>query len=226
MLITPITVLAIIVAYLLGSIPTAVWVGKHFYKIDVRDYGSGNAGATNTFRVLGKKAGIPVLLIDVLKGWLAVMLVQVFTEPGQNTDELFHLQLRLGAAALIGHIFPIWAGFRGGKGVATLLGIIIALNLQAALLSMGVFLLVLMLTRYVSLSSMIASLAFPVGVMLIIKSSTPEMVIFSLLISLIVVITHQKNIERLFSKKESRVKFKMPGATGLGRIHPDRGRKN
>ncbi len=131
MLITPVTVLAIIVAYLLGSIPTAVWVGKHFYKIDVRDYGSGNAGATNTFRVLGKKAGIPVLLIDVLKGWLAVMLVYVFTEPGQNSDELFHLQLRLGAASLIGHIFPIWAGFRGGKGVATLLGIIIALNLQA-----------------------------------------------------------------------------------------------
>jgi acyl phosphate:glycerol-3-phosphate acyltransferase len=226
MLITPITVLAIIVAYLLGSIPTAVWVGKHFYKIDVRDYGSGNAGATNTFRVLGKKAGIPVLLIDVLKGWLAVMLVYVFTEPGQNSDELFHLQLRLGAAALIGHIFPIWAGFRGGKGVATLLGIIIALNLQAALLSMAVFLLVLMLTRYVSLSSMIASLAFPVGVMLIIKSSTPEMVIFSLLISLIVVITHQKNIERLFSKKESRVKFKKPGTNGLGEIQPDRGRKS
>jgi glycerol-3-phosphate acyltransferase PlsY len=226
MLITPITILAIIVAYLLGSIPTAVWVGKHFYKIDVRDYGSGNAGATNTFRVLGKKAGIPVLLIDVFKGWLAVMLVYVFTEPGQSSEELFHLQLRLGAAALIGHIFPIWAGFRGGKGVATLLGIVVALNLEAALLSLGVFLLVLLFTRYVSLSSMIASLAFPVGVMLLIESSTPSMVIFSLLISLIVVITHQKNIERLFNKKESRVKFKKAETSVLGNIHPEPGRKN
>ena len=208
MLITPITVLAIVVAYLLGSIPTAVWVGKFFYGIDVRDHGSGNAGATNTFRVLGKKAGIPVLLFDVFKGWAAVMLVHVFVEPGQSSDEFFHLQLRLGAAALAGHVFPVWAGFRGGKGVASLLGIVIALNLQAALLSMAVFLLVLILTRYVSLSSILASLAFPVGVMLIIKSSTPSMVVFSLLISLVVVITHQKNIERLVNKRESRVKFK------------------
>jgi glycerol-3-phosphate acyltransferase PlsY len=208
LLITPITVLALILAYLLGSVPTAVWVGKYFHGIDVREYGSGNAGATNTFRVLGTKAGIPVLLIDVFKGWLAVNLAYILTEPGQNTEELFNLQLRLGACALLGHIFPIFAGFRGGKGVATLLGIVLALNLEAALLSIAVFLFVFLSTRYVSLSSIIASLFFPIVVMAIIKTEQPAMVVFSLVISVIVVITHQKNIERLLKRQESRIKFR------------------
>lgn len=208
MLITPVTILALIIAYLLGSVPTAVWVGKLFHGIDVREYGSGNAGATNTFRVLGYRAGIPVLLIDVIKGWLAVNLVYILTEPGQSSEELFHLQLRLGVCALLGHIFPVFAGFRGGKGVATLLGIVLALNLQAALMSIGVFLLVFFSTRYVSLSSIIASLFFPVVVMAINITEQPAMVVFSLIISVIVVITHQKNIERLLKRQESRIKFR------------------
>jgi acyl phosphate:glycerol-3-phosphate acyltransferase len=208
MLITPLNILALIIAYLLGSIPTAVWIGRWLNGIDVREHGSGNAGATNTFRVLGVKAGIPVLLIDVLKGWAAVNLVFLMMESGQNSDEMFQLQLRLGAAALLGHVFPVFAGFRGGKGVATLLGIVLALNLYAALMSMAVFLFVLFLTRYVSLSSMIASLFFPLVVMVIIKTSQPAMVIFALVISVVVVVTHQKNIERLFRNQESRVKFK------------------
>lgn len=209
MVITPVAFISILLAYLLGSIPTAVWIGKRFYGIDVREHGSGNAGATNTFRVLGKQAGIPVLLIDVLKGFLAVKLAWIFSEDANaHGDAFFHLQLRLGAAALAGHIFPVFAGFRGGKGVATLLGIVFALNLVAALVSLGVFILMLFLTRYVSLSSMIASLVFPLVVMVVIKSSTPEMVIFSILISFIVVLTHQKNIERLFNKNESRVRFR------------------
>jgi glycerol-3-phosphate acyltransferase PlsY len=208
LLITPLTVLALIIAYLLGSIPTSVWVGKAFHGIDVRDFGSGNAGATNTFRVLGYKAGLPVLIFDIFKGWVAVYMVNFFTEPGQSSEELFQLQLRLGACALLGHIFPVFAGFRGGKGVASLLGIVLALNPYAALISIGVFVFVFLSTRYVSLSSIIASLFFPIVVMSIIKTEQPAMVVFSLIISVIVVITHQKNIERLIKRQESRIKFR------------------
>src|ERR1700740_3421660 len=108
-------VLPLIAAYLMGSIPTAVWIGRIFYGIDVREYGSGNAGATNTFRVLGKKAGIPVLIIDILKGTAAVSLS--FLSGFQADTPFFtNFQIGLGIAALIGHIFPIFAGFRGGKG--------------------------------------------------------------------------------------------------------------
>jgi glycerol-3-phosphate acyltransferase PlsY len=213
LLITPVTILTLIIAYLLGSVPTAVWVGQLFHGIDVREHGSGNAGATNTFRVLGYRAGVPVLLIDVFKGWLAVNLIHIFIEPGQSSEELFHLQLRLGVCALVGHIFPVFAGFRGGKGVATLLGIVLALNPQAALMSIGVFLFVFLSTRYVSLSSIIASLFFPVVVMAINITEQPSMVVFALIISVIVVITHQKNIERLLKRQESRIKFRKSNHT-------------
>src|SRR5690606_18146286 len=113
----------IFIAYLLGSVPTSIWIGKRFYKIDVREFGSGNAGATNTFRVLGKKAGIPVLIIDILKGTCAVAL-SYLSGFEYGSAEFVNLQLGLGVAALIGHIFPVFAGFRGGKGVATMLGVV------------------------------------------------------------------------------------------------------
>src|SRR5687768_13215686 len=119
-------------AYLLGSIPSAVWIGKRFYGIDVREFGSGNAGATNTFRVLGKKAGIPVLLIDIFKGWLAVQLAYL-SSYRIDSVEFVNLELVLGIAALIGHIFPVYVGFRGGKGIATLLGVVIGVHPYAAL---------------------------------------------------------------------------------------------
>ncbi|MCC6251819.1 MAG: glycerol-3-phosphate 1-O-acyltransferase PlsY [Bacteroidia bacterium] len=202
---TPINILALVFAYLIGSIPTSVWLGKYYYGIDLREHGSGNAGATNTFRVFGKKMGIAVLIIDVLKGWIAVKLFYVLYESGQNLEELFNLKIRLGICALLGHVFPIYVGFKGGKGVATLLGIVLALNHQAALASIALFLIVLIITGYVSLSSILAGIFFPVVVMVIFKTSQPDMVIFSLMISVAVIITHQKNIERLFSKKESRV---------------------
>ncbi len=207
MLITPINILALVFAYLIGSIPTSVWLGKYSHGIDIRDFGSGNAGATNTFRIFGKKMGIIVLIVDILKGWIAVKLFYVLYESGQNMDELFNLKIRLGIAALLGHVFPIYVGFKGGKGVATLLGIILALNHQAALVSIGVFLLVLLTTHYVSLSSMIAGLFFPVVVMVIFKTTQPIMVVFSLMISVAVIITHQKNIERLLKNKESRAQL-------------------
>ena len=208
MLITPINILALVFAYLIGSIPTSVWLGKYFHGLDIREHGSGNAGATNTFRIFGKKLGIIVLIIDILKGWIAVKLFYVLYESGQSVDELFNLKIRLGICALLGHVFPIYVGFKGGKGVATLLGIVLALNHIAALMSIGVFLIVFLISRYVSLSSIVAGLFFPVVVMVIFKTEQPAMVVFALMISVAVIVTHQKNIERLLSKTENRVNFK------------------
>lgn len=193
-------------AYLLGSIPTAVWIGKYFYKIDVREYGSGNAGATNTFRVLGKKAGIPVLLIDVLKGFAAVNLAYL-SNYIPHSNQFINLQLVLGIASLIGHIFPIFASFRGGKGIATLLGIVLAVHLFAALSTMAIFILVLLASSYVSLSSMISAVMFPVIVILVFKETVPSLIIFSILIAIMVLITHQKNIERLLRREESKARI-------------------
>jgi glycerol-3-phosphate acyltransferase PlsY len=128
---------ALVAAYLFGSIPTAVWIGQAFYGIDVREYGSGNAGATNTFRVLGKSAGIAVMTLDIFKGWTATNLAYLIglsvTGP-QHSVQFVNYQLALGIIAVMGHLFPIFAGFRGGKGIATLFGMILAVHAQAALL--------------------------------------------------------------------------------------------
>jgi len=197
-------ILALVLAYLIGSIPTAVWIGQLFYKIDVREYGSGNAGATNTFRVLGKKAGIPVLLFDVVKGVIAVLLAYVFSTELPESARFVNFQLALGVSAVIGHVFPVYVGFRGGKGIATLLGIMIAIHYQAASMALLVFLVVFLVTRYVSLGSMSAAISFPFIVIVVFKSAIPSLIIFSLFISIMVLITHQKNIERLIRKEESK----------------------
>lgn len=206
-MITQQNILLLVVAYLLGSIPTAVWVGKYFYNIDVREHGSGNAGATNVFRVLGKKAGIPVLIIDVLKGLFATLLAS-YSTLANNSSELINFQLCLGAVALIGHIFPVFASFRGGKGIATLLGIIIAIVPSAAMLAILVFILVLVSSKIVSLSSMIAAIAFPIIIIFIQKTNEMSLITFSLLISIIVIITHRKNIVRILKKEEGKISFK------------------
>ena len=198
---------ALILAYLCGSIPTAVWIGSAFFGVDVREYGSGNAGATNTFRVLGKKAGIPVMLIDILKGWTATNLayfIGVSTTGAYNSPEYMNYALALGIAAVMGHLFPIFAGFRGGKGIATLLGMILAINLPAALFCVGVFLLVLLITRYVSLGSIIAGFTYPVVVALIFPISR-SVIIYGMCMCLLILVTHQKNIERLLKGTESKV---------------------
>jgi len=211
-MISLINIVALIIAYLLGSVASAVWIGQIFYKTDVREYGSGNAGATNTFRVLGKKAGIGVLLIDSSKGWLSVNIATAMHLSGLShlipgTAPFIDLQLALGIAALLGHIFPVYVGFRGGKGIATLLGILLAIHTGAALISMGVFIGVLLTSRYVSLSSMIASVSFPFVIILFFQTTIPSLVIFSLLIAILVLITHQKNIERLLRKEETKANF-------------------
>ena len=194
----------ILIAYFLGSIPTAVWIGKYFYQIDVREFGSGNAGATNTFRVLGKKAGIPVLLIDIIKGTLAVALVY-FTSFERGSNDFISLQLGLGVAALLGHIFPVFAGFRGGKGVATILGIVICVLPLASGLGLLVFLCVLLSTRIVSLSSMLAGVSVPLFLIFILKEQNPILISFSIAVGVLLIITHRKNIKRLLNKQENKI---------------------
>lgn len=198
-------ILAFLAAYLIGSIPSAVWIGKYFYNIDVREYGSGNSGATNTFRVLGKKAGVPVLLLDMIKGWAAVNLAHITGIFQVGSDQFYNLQMAMAIAALLGHLFPVFAGFRGGKGVATMLGIIIALHPMAALICLGVFFIVFLLTQYVSLSSMITGLCFPFVIMLLFHNSVVAINVFAMFVSILILVTHQKNIERLLRGEESKI---------------------
>jgi len=197
--------LLICLAYLIGSIPTAVWISKSVYGIDIRDYGSGNAGATNTFRVMGSKWGSVVMLVDVVKGIVATSLYIVL--PFYLTNELHrtNFMIALGLAAVIGHIFPIWASFRGGKGVATLLGMAIAIQPLVAACCIGVFLLVLFLTRFVSLSSILAGISFMVFILFIFNEREPLYRIFAILVALMVVLTHQKNIGRILRGTESKI---------------------
>lgn len=199
-----IEIILVIFAYCLGSIPTSVWVSRGFFGIDIREYGSGNAGATNTFRVLGPRWGSFVMFCDVLKGFLAVKLALLL--PGYLSEmELLNLQLILGIAAVIGHIFPIWANFKGGKGVATLFGLVIGISPWTALACSGVFLLVLYLTRFVSLSSILASVAFPVFILVIFNVENPIYRVFAVAVALLVILTHQKNIGRIIRGGESKV---------------------
>lgn len=201
-------IIALLVAYLFGSIPTAVWLGQSFYGVDVREYGSGNAGATNTFRVLGGKAGVAVMIIDILKGWTATNLAYFIgvSVTGPTSSVLFiNYQLALGVIAVMGHLFPLFAGFRGGKGVATLFGMILAVHLQAALLCVGMFITVLMLTRYVSLGSILAGFTFPFSIVFVFHTPYKSLLLYGMCICVLILVTHQKNIERLLKGKESKI---------------------
>jgi glycerol-3-phosphate acyltransferase PlsY len=195
----------IVLAYLIGSIPTSVWISKYFFEIDIRDYGSGNAGATNTFRILGSKWGTIVMIVDVFKGIVATSLYVVLPFYNTHVDDRTKIMIGLGLAAVIGHILPIWAGFRGGKGVATLFGMIIAMQPLVALCCVGVFLLVLYLTRFVSLSSILAGVAFAILILFIFDDNVTLYRVFSVLVALMVILTHQKNINRLLNGTESKV---------------------
>ncbi|MBN9297127.1 MAG: glycerol-3-phosphate 1-O-acyltransferase PlsY [Filimonas sp.] len=198
----------IIAAYCIGSIPTSVWVSKHFFDIDIRDYGSGNAGATNTYRVLGSKWGTFVMVMDVLKGVAAAALYRFLPSHYMGADNEWartNFMICLGLAAVLGHIFPLWANFKGGKGVATLFGMVIAIQPAVAGCCVAVFLLVLYLTRFVSLSSILASVAFAVFILFIFNEKEPLYRVFAIAVALLVVLTHQKNINRLLKGTESKV---------------------
>ncbi len=193
----------------MGSIPTAVWVSKVFFGVDIRDYGSGNSGATNTYRVLGAKWGTFVMVVDMLKGLLASLLYLLLPYYVTNDFQRTNLMVGLGLAAVIGHIFPVWAKFKGGKGVATLFGMVLAIQPVVALFVAAVFVVVLYLTRFVSLSSILASIAFPILVLVIFNDRNPEPSyrVFAIAVALLVILTHQKNINRLLQGNESKARI-------------------
>jgi acyl phosphate:glycerol-3-phosphate acyltransferase len=203
------TIAVIIASYLLGSIPTAVWVGKIFFGIDVRDHGSGNAGATNTIRVLGPGAGIPVFIIDVMKGFAAVELTYLIRDNFGTHNEYFAIfKVILSFIVVVGHVFPLFAGFRGGKGISTSLGVVLALFPYSAIVATVIFFVMLIIFHYVSLGSITAAVIFPFVNIFIFDAREWAYLIFSIAISLFVIIMHRKNIKRLLSGEEAKFFFK------------------
>ncbi len=202
-------IIGIITAYLLGSIPTSVWLGKFFYGIDIRKHGSGNAGATNAMRIMGTKAGIIVLTVDFLKGVGAIAIGGMFQNQIPSTEYFVSYRLFLGLIALMGHMFPVFANFRGGKGVATMAGIVLAVFPEVFFICLGVFVSIFIPTRYVSLSSIVAAIAFPLFVIFVFKTELLPKVIFSILTTVILLVTHRKNIQRLIKGRENKILFKI-----------------
>jgi acyl phosphate:glycerol-3-phosphate acyltransferase len=187
-------------AYLMGSIPTAFWYAKVFHGIDIRQHGSGNVGATNSLRVLGKKAGAIVLIFDLLKGLIPILLAKNL---GYNEEMTFVV----GIASIIGHVWPVFAGFKGGKGIATSLGVILAVSPIGAAISLVVFLITVYFSRYVSLGSLLAGLSF-VLYYLIFNSTQSVMLLIASGLFALLVFTHRENIKRLSKGTESKISYK------------------
>ena len=202
-------VIAVLLAYFIGSIPSAIWVSKWFFGVDVRDYGSNNAGATNTFRVIGRVAGFTVLFFDILKGWVSVKILTSLILYEPQSSEFINMQLVVGITAVIGHVFPIYEKFQGGKGVATLMGIILAINFSAAIGCVVIFLLIFIFTSYVSLGAIVAAIFFPIITIFIIRFESISVIYFSIFISILVILTHKPNIYRLLNKDENKMKIKL-----------------
>jgi glycerol-3-phosphate acyltransferase PlsY len=229
------TLLAIlVVSYIIGSIPTSLMAGKMLKGIDIRDFGSGNAGGTNAFRVLGWKAGLTVTLIDIVKGVVAAVSVVAFFRhhPIDVFPDLNDVALRLlaGISAVIGHVFTLFAGFKGGKGVSTAAGMLIGIAPVSMLMVIAIFLLTIYMSRHVSVASMLAAVAFPLiiairkyifelggGLDYYIKlfgsklffhdSLDYHLMIFGLIVAAAIIYTHRANIRRLLSGTERRVTF-------------------
>ena len=193
-----------LLAYVLGSVPSAVWIGKAYYGVDVREHGSNNAGATNTFRVLGVRAGSIVLFLDALKGATAANLAWFIPELYPDNERFVTYQILFGILAVVGHIFPLFAKFKGGKGIATLLGMVLALDWQLALVCLGLFVIILLLTRYVSLSSMISTISFPIFAVYLFHKEQPLLIAFGITMAFLVVLMHKKNIRKLLNGEENK----------------------
>ncbi len=198
--------LLILSAYLIGSIPTAYWIGKWFFHIDIREHGSKNMGASNTFRVLGSTWGIIVLIVDMGKGIAAVQLSHAVDSSIWLGYETAFWKLLLGLAAVAGHIFPVFAGFRGGKGVATLFGVVLAIQPWTALISIAAFVVVVVLTKYISLGSIVAVVVFAACVWFAVQETNEYMRWFSVVSAVLVIVMHRSNIKRLFTGKENKFK--------------------
>ncbi len=196
----------LVLAYLVGSIPTSLWLGRACYRLDLREEGSGNLGATNAFRVLGWKAAIPVLAVDVGKGWLPVYLFPILAG---RSEPLW--ALAYGAAAIAGHTFSFWVRFRGGKGIATSTGVFLALAPWALLIALGAWIAAVIFTRIVSVGSLLAVVVLPLAV-----AGTPHrggegMLWFTGALALFVLWTHRKNLARLIRGEENRIATRRGG---------------
>ena len=200
--------LIFILAYVLGSIPFSIWIGQAFFKKDIRTEGSGNAGTTNTFRVLGWKAGIPVFLLDAFKGWFAINLVYLLPDGYVKQEYFYYLATAQAVAVVLGHIFPLFAGFKGGKGVATLLGVGVALYPFSGPLAFGVWIVVFLLSGYVSLASVIACFSFPFISYFLFHNTEPPLVLLSFAVAVFIPIIHANNIRRLLTGNESRFLYR------------------
>ena len=196
--------IVVLAAYLLGSIPSSVWIGKIFYGIDVREHGSGNAGTTNTIRILGYKAGIPVFIIDALKGWFAVFLTKIVFGYFPSIEMPEYMSLIAAVAVVLGHIFPVFAGFRGGKGVATLLGVGFGLIPIPALIALGIFMLVLFCFGYVSLASITAAVTLPFITYFFVMPDKILLLLLTIVVAIFIPITHRQNIKRLLNGTENK----------------------
>lgn len=189
-------IIQMIIAYLLGSIPSGVWIGQVFFNKDIRKYGSGNTGATNTFRILGPKAGTIALIADVLKGFVATF-IPIYLET--DIHPVF-----IGIFAIIGHIYPIYIKFKGGKAVATTAGVFLAIQPVYVLIFIGVFLMILLTTSTVSIASMGTMVLAAIFSFLI---KDPIMVIAIWILALLIIYLHRKNVARIKNGVESRVPF-------------------
>ncbi len=203
-------IIGLVTAYFIGAIPSSVWYGRTVEGIDVREHGSGNAGATNTFRVLGKKAGSIVMAADVLKGYLATSIPKyIALSQAWDTSTLVLWQILFGIVAVLGHIFPIYINFKGGKGVASLLGMVLAINFSGFLACLIIFLTFFLSTGIVSIGSMLAGITY--ASCMFSSYFNPEdllsLKIFGICGSALLIYTHRKNIGRLIKGDESKVKI-------------------
>ncbi|RNC83111.1 MAG: glycerol-3-phosphate 1-O-acyltransferase [Balneola sp.] len=210
------TLTVLFISYILGSIPSAIWVGKVFKGVDVREHGSGNAGTTNTFRVLGVPFGVTVFVLDFMKGfvpsfWLSVVAFDLFSGPlsPPNWEVEAFLKIACGLFAVIGHMFPVFAKFRGGKGAATACGMLFGIEPISISISFLIFVIVILATRYVSLASMLSSFVYPITLLVMKYGLGMEVdgsiIIFSVLIASGIIYRHKSNIQRLRDGTESKV---------------------
>ncbi len=220
----------IVLSYLIGSLPTAVWVGKLIYKVDIREHGSGNAGATNTFRVLGWKCGVFVSLIDIFKGFVATFYIsQIGFLAGEIpiTIDIWNMDVFMrvvaGLFAVVGHMYPVFAGFKGGKGVITAAGMLYGIEPLSISLALTVFGIILFTSRYVSLASIIASFSYPIFLLILrygfgMDYLDGSLMVFSSVVALGIILKHIPNIRRLIQGTENRIKSFSPSK---GKLNED-----
>lgn len=210
------TLTVLFISYILGSIPSAIWVGKLFKGVDVREHGSGNAGTTNTFRVLGWPSGVTVFAMDFMKGfvpsfWLSAVAFDLFSGPLAPPlwDVEAFLKIFCGLMAVVGHMFPVFANFKGGKGAATACGMLFGIEPISIAISFALFGIIILVTRYVSLASIIATAVYPVTLLImrygLDMKVDGSIIIFASIVAFGIIYKHRSNIERLRAGTENKV---------------------